>query len=292
MKKVYLFLLISLLFGCSSVKKIENQINLDYTQEDVAKNEFETIRKLKSSEPTKALWRSYLLENKDILQECIDHFLIQLDLSIEEKDYFEDINLTQQEFYEMLEGGDDISTSQPSPETVMNMWKELLKEYDEKYYLMFRIGINAGIRVSDILTLKVSDVREKDHITIIEKKTGKTKRFLLPNTLKKEIGKFIYENNMGDDEFLIQSRKGTNQPISRIQAYRVLRETGEQIGLEEVGTHTMRKTFGYHHYQANKDVAILQEIFNHAAPSICMRYIGITDDMKDNSLKDFDSELI
>lgn len=89
MKKVYLFLLISLLFGCSSVKKIENQINLDYTQEDVAKNEIETIRKLKSSEPTKALWRSYLLDNKDILQECIDHCLIQLDLSIAEKDYFE-----------------------------------------------------------------------------------------------------------------------------------------------------------------------------------------------------------
>ena len=89
MKKVYLFLLISLLFGCSSVKKIENPISLDYTQEDVVKNEIETIRKLKSSEPTKALWRSYLLGNKDILQECIDHCLIQLDLSIEEKDYFE-----------------------------------------------------------------------------------------------------------------------------------------------------------------------------------------------------------
>lgn len=89
MKKVYLFLLIILLFGCSSVKKIENPISLDYTQEDVAKNEIETIRKLKSSEPTKALWRSYLLGNKDILQECIDHCLIQLDLSIEEKDYFE-----------------------------------------------------------------------------------------------------------------------------------------------------------------------------------------------------------
>lgn len=170
----------------------------------------------------------------------------------------------------------------------LNAMKTLLKDYDEKYYLMFRIGINVGLRVSDILNLKVLDVRAKDHITIIEKKTGKTKRFLLPNTLKKEIADFIYEKNLEDDEYLIQSRKGTNQPISRVQAYRVLRETGEQIGLEEVGTHTMRKTFGYHHYQANKDVVILQEIFNHAAPSICMRYIGITDDMKDNSLKDFD----
>ena len=93
---------------------------------------------------------------------------------------------------------------------------------------------------------------------------------------------------MEDDYFLIQSRKGYNKPISRVQAYRELHEIGEQIGRDEVGTHTMRKTMGYFHYQRNKDVAILQQIFNHAAPSICLRYIGITDDMKDNSLKGFD----
>ena len=93
---------------------------------------------------------------------------------------------------------------------------------------------------------------------------------------------------MEDEDFLIQSRKGDNQPISRVQAYRVLNETAKQIGLDEIGTHTMRKTFGYHHYQTNKDIAILQEIFNHSAPSITLRYIGITDDMKDQSLKGFD----
>ncbi len=170
----------------------------------------------------------------------------------------------------------------------INAMKTLLREYNEKYYLMFRIGVNVGLRVSDILTLKVSDVRAKDHITITEQKTGKRKRFILPNTLQKEIAKFINQNNLENDEFLIQSRKGSNMPISRIQAYRVLNEIGKQIGLEEVGTHTMRKTFGYHHYQKNRDIAILQDIFNHAAPSITLRYIGITDDMKDNSLKDFD----
>ena len=76
--------------------------------------------------------------------------------------------------------------------------------------------------------------------------------------------------------------------ITRIQAYRVLNEVAEQIGIDEVGTHTMRKTFGYHHYKQNKDVAILQDIFNHSAPSITLRYIGITDDIKDDTLKDFD----
>ena len=166
--------------------------------------------------------------------------------------------------------------------------KTLLKAKNEKYYIMFRIGVNIGLRVSDILELKVGDVRAKEHVTIQEKKTNKPKRFLVPAALQKEIAMYIKENNMSDEEYLIQSRKGDNKPISRIQAYRVLNEVAEQIGIEEVGTHTMRKTFGYHHYKQNKDVVILQDIFNHSAPSITLRYIGINDDMKDNTLKDFD----
>lgn len=180
-----------------------------------------------------------------------------------------------------------MNTVQPIREKKkINAMKTLLKAKDEKYYIMFRIGVNVGLRVSDILTLKVCDVRTKDHVTIIEKKTGKAKRFLVPTTLQKEIAAYI--RDMTDDEYLIQSRKGNNKPITRIQAYRVLNDIAKQIGIEEVGTHTMRKTFGYHHYQQNKDIAILQDIFNHSAPSITLRYIGINDDMKDNSLKDFD----
>ena len=69
--------------------------------------------------------------------------------------------------------------------------KTLLKEKDEKYYLMFRIGINVGLRVSDVISLKTGDIRAKTHVTIVEKKTGKTKRFLIPSSLQKEIADFI-----------------------------------------------------------------------------------------------------
>lgn len=50
--------------------------------------------------------------------------------------------------------------------------KTILKAKDEKYYIMFLIGINVGLRVSDILTLKVSDVLDRSHIHIVEKKNG------------------------------------------------------------------------------------------------------------------------
>ena len=56
---------------------------------------------------------------------------------------------------------------------------------------------------------------------------------------------------------------------------------------EKVGTHTMRKTFGYHHYKKFKDIAILQKIFNHSSPQVTLRYIGIEQDQIDESYTNF-----
>lgn len=165
--------------------------------------------------------------------------------------------------------------------------KNLLKAKNEKYYIMFIIGINVGLRVSDILTLKVEDIHKKDHVTIVEEKTDKTKRFLVNNQMQKEIDRYVSTNALNPSDYLIQSRKGHNKPISRIQAYRALNDVAKDIGLEEIGTHTMRKTFGYWQYQQFHDVAMLQDMFNHSAPSITLRYIGITDENKDKAMQDF-----
>lgn len=58
-------------------------------------------------------------------------FVLPMPFMINGQTFFEDIDLNQAEFYEKLETGADISTSQPSPEAVMNLWDEVLKEYDE-----------------------------------------------------------------------------------------------------------------------------------------------------------------
>lgn len=167
---------------------------------------------------------------------------------------------------------------------IEQMKNELLKN-GSRDYMLFVIGINTGLRISDILNLKVSDVKDKSHITITEKKTNKDKRFLINSQLKAEVDKYI--ENMSDGEYLFQSRNGTNKPISRVQAYRVLNGVAEKLGIEEIGCHTMRKSFGYFHYQINKDVALLQELFNHSAPSVTLRYIGVNQDNMDETIKDF-----
>lgn len=152
-------------------------------------------------------------------------------------------------------------------------------------YMLFNIGINTGLRVSDILALKVIDVKNKTHIVIKEKKTNKANRFLINSNLRMDIDKYIY--NMDENEFLFKSQKGENTPITRIQAYRILNQCAKRCNLKEIGTHTMRKTFGYWHYKQYKDIAILQDIFNHSSSSITLTYIGINDDIKDKTIENF-----
>lgn len=165
--------------------------------------------------------------------------------------------------------------------------KALLKKKGDKYYIMFLIGINSGLRVSDCLSLKVSDVLDREHIVVTEKKTGKTKCFLLHPSVRKEVREFVDKYHLSGDTYLIKSRKGGNKPITRVQAYCVLNECASALGLESVGTHTMRKTFGYWYYRKNKNIEYLQYIFNHSSPGITLRYIGITQEKIDETLSDF-----
>lgn len=162
--------------------------------------------------------------------------------------------------------------------------QEMKERLSPRDSFMFTLGINVGVRVSDLLQLKVKDVRGKSHLRITEAKTQKKKNFLLNKNLQQIIED--YTKDMDDEDWLFQSRKG-NKPITRIQAYRALNKTAEDIGLESIGTHTMRKTFGYWFYRKTQDIAMLQEIFNHSAPSITLRYIGINQDTMDDALEDF-----
>lgn len=172
----------------------------------------------------------------------------------------------------------------------INAMKVQLKAMNYKYYMMFILGINVGLRVSDILRLRVGDVVDVEHVTIREKKTGKTKRFLLNKKMQKEISNYVRTIGLEQDDYLIYSTRVNGNGeyvISREWAYRVLNKASKMVGLNEVGTHTMRKTFGYWHYKQYHDIALLQEIFNHSAPSITLRYIGIRDEDKDESMKNF-----
>ena len=165
--------------------------------------------------------------------------------------------------------------------------KSYLKQNGSRDLLLFTMGINTGLRISDLLKLRVIDVRNKSHVEIKEQKTGKIKRFPLIGNLQSMIDE--YTKGKLDNEYLFRSREGANKPITRVMAYKIINNACRKAGItDNVGTHTLRKTFGYHHYQQFHDVAILQYLLNHSSPSITLRYIGITQDNVETTLQQFE----
>lgn len=164
--------------------------------------------------------------------------------------------------------------------------KILLKRRRKRDYILFVLGINCGLRISDLLKLRVKDVRNKQSLVIVEQKTGKIRKIPIKDMLRCILRDYIKGKN--DEQWLFKSQKGNNRPISRIQAYRIITSVCKKAGLSEnFGTHTLRKTFGYHFYQMTKDVALLQNILNHSSPKVTLRYIGINQDIIESQLSRF-----
>ncbi|MFC7062759.1 tyrosine-type recombinase/integrase [Halobacillus seohaensis] len=159
----------------------------------------------------------------------------------------------------------------------------------DRNLLLFNIGINTGLRIGDIVKLRIEDVKGKTSVIIREGKTSKPRTVHL-TAIMADIADYLTDKQAevpnGAPTWLFPSRKGDNH-ITTTQAYRVLTKAADLIGRSDIGTHTLRKTFGYHYYQRTKDVATLMEIFNHSDQVTTKRYIGIRDQEIADSLKDF-----
>lgn len=164
--------------------------------------------------------------------------------------------------------------------------KKLLKQQSLRDYCLFVLGINSGLRISDLLKLRISDVAEKgkvkDRIRLRENKTNKFKDFPISDNAKSAIREYLKSRLYSENEPLFISRKNKGF-LLRQRAYKILNEVARSIGIKEkIGTHTLRKTFGYHAYNSGYDIAIIQKLFNHSSPSVTLRYIGITQDEMDD----------
>lgn len=163
--------------------------------------------------------------------------------------------------------------------------KKVLKANSLRDHCLFTLGINSGLRISDLLKLRVSDVTDgrkiKDRVIIREQKTSKSKDFPLGKTATKALQEYLLSWEHKPDDVLFPSRKG-HGALTRQQAYNIVNDAARAVGIQEaIGTHTMRKTFGYWAYKQGMDITLIQKLLNHSAPSVTLRYIGITQDQLD-----------
>ncbi|GAE33311.1 tyrosine-type recombinase/integrase [Halalkalibacter akibai] len=160
--------------------------------------------------------------------------------------------------------------------------KLYLRKRSRRDFLLFVLGINTGLRISQMLELLCSDVIEndtpRDFLNI--KTKCQTERVYLNQKVKQALSSYLKQKNLNHDDFLFGS-SNKKRPITRQQAYRIINQAAVSAGIhDKIGTHTLRKTFGYHAYKQGIAVSLLQKRFNHETRGATLRYIGINDDEK------------
>ena len=148
--------------------------------------------------------------------------------------------------------------------------------------LLFNMGINNGLRISDLLKLRVKDVKDLkigETLQISESKTGKVNVLMINKSVHRVLQRHLNEAGCKDDDYLFKSQKGTNSPLTKFSVNQMIKSWCKFLGIQgNFGSHTFRKTFGYHQRKKyGVDFSIICKRFNHSSPSITMRYLGIED---------------
>jgi integrase len=165
--------------------------------------------------------------------------------------------------------------------------KAILRRQSLRNYVLFRVGCNTALRPGDLVGLRVGSVRDergeiRERITVRQEKTGKTARFKLPESVRKELTE--YTAGMKEDSPLFPSRQG-GKAITTVQMWRIISTAADKAGIDEIGAHSLRKSWGYRAYKDTKNIAAVQHQLCHSNPKETMRYIGMDDDEAESVLE-------
>ncbi|MCI9052402.1 MAG: tyrosine-type recombinase/integrase [Lachnospiraceae bacterium] len=178
-----------------------------------------------------------------------------------------------------------MSTTQP----IRNLENlERLKNYfltecpNLRHYLLVHLSVNTALRISDILSLTWEDVYDfyhftfREHLILTEKKTKKRKQIPLNENLVESLTSYMQSYPVVLPKNYLFFGRNVSHPLSRSQAFRILKTASENLHFEDpVSCHSLRKTFGYHAWQAGVTPVMLMNIYNHSSYQITKRYLGI-----------------
>jgi integrase len=172
---------------------------------------------------------------------------------------------------------------------IQEMKSLLIDKQKYRDWLMLVLGLNFALRISDLIRIRVSDVYDPDmyprnRLILREKKTNKENFLAITNSSRDSLIDYVkYTRIKFSDDYLFKSRQGGNRSIDRIQAYRILNQVAEKVGLSDIniGTHTLRKSWGYHAYKRfNLSLDDIMLKLNHQSIQSTKRYVGLTADEK------------
>ena len=152
-----------------------------------------------------------------------------------------------------------------------------LQSQSMRDYLLFKFAIHTGIKLNELLNLKVEDVLNPQHevVHVWVTSTSQDIRVIIPEKLRGELIGYIREGRLTDTSLLFQSKR-TKKGLSRQQAYRIINAAATKVGIEHIGLTTLRKTFAYHTYRSGVSISIIQKYLGHQTSYETMKFIGIT----------------
>lgn len=147
-------------------------------------------------------------------------------------------------------------------------------------HLLFVLGVNSGLRVQDILVLKIKDViglKVGERVSLKEKKTGKDNVFIVNSDIHKAISEYFASIDLDENNFIFKSRKGKNSPITTYAVTQMVKRWANEVSCKgNYGAHTLRKTWCYQQrMQYGVSWEVLSKRLQHSSPSITRRYIGV-----------------
>lgn len=155
-------------------------------------------------------------------------------------------------------------------------------------YLLVVICLNTALRISDVLNIKKTDLYDfsknkcRQHLKIIEKKTGKEQVIYINKNIKDALKLYLKCDNSGFD-YLFHSN--IDKPISRVMVHKLLKKACEETDIPDISCHSLRKTFGYHAWKSGIQPAVIMSVYNHSSFDVTKRYLGIAQDDKDRVYK-------
>jgi integrase len=155
--------------------------------------------------------------------------------------------------------------------------------------LLFVMGINTALRISDLLQLQIGHFldeqkRVKNRFWIKERKRGKRHEIVINTSIREALDEYLVTfPDIGDDSNNFDFHSTTNNDysisIKRGQAWKYITSNCREAGLSgDFGTHSLRKTWGYHARMSGVDLALIMHKLNHESVAYTKRYLGITND--------------
>ena len=174
---------------------------------------------------------------------------------------------------------------------------KVVEEDNPRNALLFRVGLNTILRIQDILDLKVKNIFHDDgrfrlYLSLFERKTRKNKgrrmkTIKLNSLLRKAIKEYVEFFELSLEDYIFFSLLDPDKNLDRVQAWRILKRAADKVGIDNFGTHSMRKTLAWTIYKQTKDISLVMIMLNHNSPKTTLRYLGITQESIDKTYEEF-----